>query len=237
MSHGFLPRTDLALLNWASAFSQKMAGSFEQYGIPEQLAIDFAAATDAYRAALQTANEPSTRTTSAVSLKNETRATLKRQAGTLSRIIQANPNVNDAMKLSAGLTVARQRTRIGRPDTAPSLNVVAVSGHTVDLRVYQVIGETNSISRGRPRGAVGALIMGLVSDEPDADVSRYQLMGIASRYAIKIQFPAALKPGTRVWLCATWLNNRKETGPASNPISTYLQGGGVEIATSLRIAA
>ncbi len=42
----------------------------------------------------------------------------------------------------------------------------------------------------------------------------------------------SLPAGTKVFLSAFWFNNRKESGPACTPVSTLLQGGGLQVNAS-----
>lgn len=43
--------------------------------------------------------------------------------------------------------------------------------------------------------------------------------------------------GARVWICAAWVNRKGQAGPRSSPVSTHIQGGGVDIVSGMKRAA
>jgi hypothetical protein len=43
---------------------------------------------------------------------------------------------------------------------------------------------------------------------------------------VDVLFPATVASGATVWLSAFWFNPRKQPGPACDPVSANLPGGG-----------
>lgn len=53
----------------------------------------------------------------------------------------------------------------------------------------------------------------------------WTLQGLCGKPIAEIVFPTSVAPGAQVWFSAYYFNHRKQSGPASDPITTYLQGG------------
>jgi hypothetical protein len=240
MPKGFLPNADVALLEWSANFAARLSESGESYGISPAQAADYAAKNAAYAAAFYTAAGPSTGTRTAVVAKNQARAALRAAARQLALIVKGQPSVTDAQRVELGLAPrpAGRPAPIGRPAAAPSLQVDAVTGRTVRLRLL----DPDSTRRGKPAGVLGAVLFSYAAPPapprptpdgpPPTDLRDWRFEGHTTRTILDLAFPADLPPGTQVWLTARWLSPRLQGGPAANPVSTHL-GGGV----AMRLAA
>jgi hypothetical protein len=236
MSHGFLPRTDALLLNWAKNFSQKILTHYASLGISLEQAQAFEQLRDDFAASLLLC-VPQIRNRVATSGKNEVRALLKANAKLLSLIIQGQANVGGQQKIELGLNVRKAPTAREAPSSAPAIRLSPGLGqNTVSVHLKQSGDDTGL--RGRPRSAIGAMVFTFVGDdEPPTDLSGWRFHALASSTSIDIAFDAQLAPGTKVWVTASWIGSRKQTGPLASAISTHLLGGGVSNATALRMAA
>jgi hypothetical protein len=76
-----------------------------------------------------------------------------------------------------------------------------------------------------------------VSDDGPSDDAVWNFLANTSRTNMQIEIPHSVPPGSQIWICARWYNNRQQTGAASNPIDTYVQFGGSIQFTSLANAA
>jgi hypothetical protein len=233
MSHGFLPRTDAGLLTWAQAFADTVATGPEQFGLSLQQADEFMQTFQAYTDALQVASSGATNSTSSRITKNQTRGALRTLAGKFNKIVQANQDVTDGQKSALGLTVARGRTATPTPESSPSIHVRSVVAHRVSVRLSQMHSE----SRGRPARTTGAMILAFLGEQPPSDLNDWTMIKLVTTTLFTLDFPASLAPGTQVWLTARWISNRLALGPASSPICTHLQGGGVQHNETMRLAA
>lgn len=235
MSHGFLPRTDAALLNWARNFSKRLLAEHESLGISLEQAEAFEQFTVDFAAKLQLCF-PEIRNKVATSGKNVARGLLKANAKLLSLIIQGQANINDVQKIQLGLNVRKAPTARAAPSSPPLVLLSPGQGqNTVTVRLSQSGDDTGL--RGRPRSAIGAMVFTFVGDEPPTGLSGWRFHALASSTSIDITFDAALAPGTKVWVTASWIGSRKQTGPLASAVSTHLLGGGVGAATTLRLAA
>jgi hypothetical protein len=233
MSHGFLPRTDPALLAWARHFIAVAGPAPEAFGLSALQLAELSAATGAYADGLRLC-DPNIRNRVAVATKNAQREALKILARSLNNFVQGNLGVSDAQKVQLGLSVRGSRAATPVPESAPALMIRSVRQHTVSLSLQQAGTDTGL--RGRPRNVSGALVFSAAGEHAPTSQGEWKFETLASKAKFDVTFPATLPPGTRIWLTAMWFSHRKETGPACAPVGTNLQGGGVEM-SSLRLAA
>lgn len=220
-SSSFLPSTDAALLAWSLNFSTKITASPTDYGLTADQATAYTAVHADYAAALA-ACEPGVRSKSAVQAKNAARDTLKIQARLLSNLVQGTATVTNAQKIDLGLTVRAQPTPIPPPANPPTLDIVAVAGRSVRIRLHDL---DNAGKRGKPAGVKGAAVFSFVGAEPPADPGQWKFEGNITRTIVDVAFPLATAPGTLVWLMAAWFNERAQSGPNCAPVSTNTQYG------------
>ncbi|MBC7785462.1 MAG: hypothetical protein H7144_16640, partial [Burkholderiales bacterium] len=64
---------------------------------------------------------------------------------------------------------------------------------------------------------------------PDG-IAGWTFQGNASKNVVDIVLPDGTAPGAKVWFTAFWFNNRKQSSPNTDPVSTNVQGGGVSMA-------
>jgi len=222
---GFLPNTDAALLAWSLNFSTLVSASPTTYALSAAQATAYAALHTAYATALA-ACDPTHRTKSIVSTKNAAKAALRQNARMLGGIVELTASVTNAQRLQLGLTIKTPPTPSPIPAAAPGLDVLATSGWTATIRLHDT---ASTAKRGKPPGVAGASIFSWVgSGTAPLDVSAWKFEGITGRVnKVDIVFPNTLAPGAKVWFTAFWFNGRKQSGPACDPVSTNLQGGGV----------
>jgi hypothetical protein len=223
MPKGFLPNSDRGLLLWANNFAQKINDSPSEVGLSVEQCEAFQAVADSYAQALKWAITPATRTRPAVQRKNDCREELRSAARALAPIIQAHPGVNDGMRISLGLTVrARKGSPIGKPQTAPTLEVLAAQNRRVRIRLRNLDPEG---SRCKPANVIGATILMCVSEQFPSDLAAWSFARNTTKSRLDIRLPGSVPAGARVWLVARWLSAKLQHGPACTPVSTNLQGG------------
>jgi hypothetical protein len=221
-SKDFLPAKDAELLAWSANYSDQMLALGAAVGIQPAQQTAYAALHADFAAKLQTATEPSTRTRSSISLKNDSRTLLKAEARELARIINAFPNTTNAQRLDLGLNArSDEPTPINPPTEPPVLEVLAAMGRTLKIRLRGIGSE----GRGKPEGVDGATVMSFVGTAPPADVMAWTFQGSTTRTTFDVEFPPTVPAGAQVWLTAFWFNPRSQSGPACAPVSAYLAGG------------
>ena len=112
------------------------------------------------------------------------------------------------------------------PEHAPDVDFVSVIGRTVKIRLHD---SQSPSRRGKPPHIDGASVFSHVGDAPPASISDWKFEGSTTRTVAEINFDSSTPPGAKVWVTAFWFNPRSQSGPACDPVSTHLQGGGVTI--------
>lgn len=219
----YLPQGDGPLLNWSSNYNQLVSANFAQYGLSQQQADDYDALHQSYLSAFQAATHPPTRTTPTIIAKNNAKKALVEKARELVRIIQAYPGTTDEMRGSLWITIPDDEpTPVPPPSDPPLLLVGDRYQRTVSL---QLRDSRNSESKARPEGVSGATVFSWVGEQPPADVSMWKFEGNTSRTQYDVTFPFTVPLASKVYFTAFWFNPTKQSGPAANPVSAYLDSG------------
>ena len=109
------------------------------------------------------------------------------------------------------------------------VTVVSVSGRTVKLRFRDA---ANPHRVGRPVGVSSATILsyaGTAGAAPPASLGAWKFEANVSRTLVDVTFPDSVAAGSPVWFTIFWSNRRDQSGPACDPISTYLLYGSVSM--------
>ena len=114
-------------------------------------------------------------------------------------------------------------TPVPPPAEMPVIDIVSVVGWTMRLRLHN----GDSTRRRKPAGVQGAYVFTYTGETPPTDVNAWKFEGSTSKTETKIIFPTTLAVGTKIWLTAAWVNAKLQTGPATVPISTQINYGGL----------
>jgi hypothetical protein len=220
------PATDTGLLQWSQNVVNLITPTPATYGLVAGDVTTYTALHNAYSTALA-ACDPSVRSKPAVITKNAARTALKNGATMLANKIYASPAVTDAQKTQLGMPPRTAPTPIPAPSSSPAIEVVSTTGWTVRIRLR----DGGGASRGKPAGTIGASVFSSVGATAPGDISEWKFEGNTGRVnKIDVTFPTTLAAGATVWFTAFWFNGRKQSGPASQPISANLPGGSVSMA-------
>jgi hypothetical protein len=234
MPRDFYPRREADIVRFTANFSAKINADAPLYGLTEPAAAEYAVVQQAFAQAYAVAQCPSTDSSSATAAKEAERVALERATRPLVRLIKANPNVTDEMRVNLGLPRQTQRRRhVPAPDAAPLLRVVKSVAGAISVR----LGDATSMRRGKPRDVCRAVVLGYIGENPPADPRQWSLAAIPSRATAQLHFNPNLPPGTKVWLTACWTNARQERGPLCEPVVTHLTYGVAVQGAQLRQAA
>jgi hypothetical protein len=225
MSTHFFPQREADLVTFAANFDAKITANPTSYGLTADQATAFNTLYTAFRTAYQLANNPDTRSPSNIVAKDTAKEAMIENIRQLARIVQAVPDIKPSQLRELGLTVRDpEPTPVPVPDDPPVIDIIAVEGRTVHIRLHDINASTK---RGKPAGVYGATVLSYVGDTPPDDLSSWKFEGNITRTSIEVDFPPTIAPGTKVWLTAFWINPRLQSGPATTPVDTYLEHGGV----------
>ncbi len=220
----FYRRKDAELVSASGDFSTAITAAPATYGLVAAQATAYAALDTAFASAYATAVDPITRTKAAIAAKNQARKELVASARQLADYIISNPAVSNAQLIELGLDPRTERTPIPAPTVSPSIDFVSVTGRTVKLRLH------TGVRRGKPAGVNGVAIFSHVGATPPASIEVWKFEGNSGRTVVEVAFDDSVAPGALVWFTAFWFNNRKQSGPACDPVSVNIAGGGVSMA-------
>lgn len=221
----YFPQRESDLVNWFTGFKARIEGNPGAYGLKPDEADDFIAAADAFTAAYAVANSSETRTKANVAAKNTAKKAAIAQARKTVAICQAWPQMTDAKRELLKITVRdSDPTPVAVPGSAPVIEVQSVSGYTIKLRLKSAEGD----GRAKPEGVTGATLFSYVGDTAPSDLGAWKFEGsVTTTTGLEVVLPGTVAAGSQVFLTAFWFNRRSESGPATMPVSTYIQGGGL----------
>jgi hypothetical protein len=136
--------------------------------------------------------------------------------------VQASTTIGEQAKIALGVHVIPTRRGRAPVPLAPLLSVHRVDGRIVTLRVSDPQLPTR---KGRAPGTEGITIFKHVGERPPAVASQFEFVQHTGQVTIDVPFPASVPLGTTVWFVASSFNQRKESGPASAPVSARLGAG------------
>lgn len=221
-----IPTKDSLLVAWGSNFDVKVTASPVTYNLDAAQAAAFTAAYTPFVAAydaVAAAREAGTRSRVLTATKDTAKAALLRLGRELYGLVQDSNSVSAADKEDVGVVV-RDTTPspIPPPALAPGIQILATTGNTVQLRLFDT---GDSGRRGKPAGVDGAGVFSFVGAAAPTEESAWNFEGNTGRTRVDVTFPAGTAAGARVWFTAFWFNQRKERGPAANPVGTNIPGG------------
>lgn len=214
MSDSYLPQSDTGLRDFAVNLAAK---ALVTDGPTAGQLLELVAASGSFDTTLTTATAPATRTRPAILAKDAAKAMLITVVRKVARIIMANPAVTNARRAELGLTVRKTPAPIPAPSTAPTLDVVSVSGASFHLRIH---GEP--VRTAKPDGVAGAQIYSFVGEAAPPDLKLWQQAAQVTRTEAVVTLSDVI-PGAQVWLIARWFNAKMEVGPLSEPINSRVQ--------------
>jgi hypothetical protein len=157
--------------------------------------------------------------------KNLARRALRANAILLAGIVRNTPTVTNPQLEALGLLPRIVPTPIPAPSASPVVQVLSVSGNSVNIRLRNGTGS----GRGKPPGVKSATVFSYVGAVAPTDITLWQYQGVMTKVTATVGFPDTVVGGSRVWITAIWANNRAQSGPAADPVSTNIAGGGVGV--------
>ncbi len=227
MPHGdYIPNREGDLLSWSSNLANILLAS-PNYGLTAQQVADYCQLQLAFANALAVARNPMTQGRRSVMAKNDRKRALIDTTRKLVAVMQAWPEMTDQKRLALGIPMRdRASTPVHAPSEHPELDVLAVMGRTIKIRLRPPCGQ----GRGRPAGILGATVFYAVGQGYPQATEAWHFVGNVSATTFNMSIPAKVAGGSRVWLMAAWVNAKLQSGPTCPPVHTHIAEGMVRAA-------
>ena len=134
------------------------------------------------------------------------------------RGVSAEALIDLGLRGAGGLAVGADTDEVRAEERPPWVSVSA-PGRRVTVRLRRAATE-----RARPERAVG-VVYWWAGDVPPASVSGWQLAGNTTQGEMSFVLPLSVEPGTKLWVCAAWLDRKLKPGQLSNPKETRVGFG------------
>jgi hypothetical protein len=226
-----VPVKDSDLAAWTTNFSTRITATPAAFSLTSAQATAYATLSTAFIAAYAAANTPGSRSRSLVAAKDSAKEALLDSPGgarELYGFVQDSKSVTDANKELLNVLVRKtEPTPIPPPAIAPGIMVLSAEGRKLTIRLFDPATPNR---RARPFGVSGMSVFSFVGPTPPVDINAWKFEGNTSRTTVEVTFPESVPNWSTVWTTAFYFNNRKQSGPAAEPVSAALPGGGVSMA-------
>ncbi len=154
-----------------------------------------------------------------VSVQTKSRATLEGVLRGTAKVINGNPNVDNAMRALANLPAHDEvRTAVGVPTTKPVGRIETKTHFTV---IIHFTDEATPLKTAKPAGIHGCRIYSHVGDPAPTDITGYAFLALDTRTPYT-DVHAAADAGKTVYYLLQWENTKGQPGPVSDVLSTKI---------------
>jgi hypothetical protein len=221
-----VPTKDSQLVNYAATFASIVSAAPTVYNTTAAAALVLTNAATAFSAAYAAQQADGAQSKTLTAAKNSARLALLNSIRPIYGACSASATLSDAQKVALGVSIRRLPAPQPAPTTQPVVSIVSVLGRTVQLRLRD---SATPHRVGKPVNVSSATILSFVGATPPASIGQWKFEGNATKTVVDVTFPDTVAPGTLVWFAAFWSNGKDQSGPVSDPISTYLQYGSVSM--------
>ena len=214
MSNTLYPKRQPEFATWLDHLATALAGDPESYGATAAQSDRLAAANVAFQAAWAVASDPATRTRSAVAGKDTALQLARREAKNIADIIRAAPTVTPGQLADLGFPQRGERARSKPPESLARLRLLSTGPNSVRVRVF---ASDSAQPHPKPVGAIGCVVMIHIGETAPTDYNTWSLAAMTSKSVCEIVLPAAIEPGSKVWIVARFVNRKLEQGPPTEP--------------------
>jgi hypothetical protein len=212
MSQDYLPNREADLALWTDNFAVLTTATPVAFGLTAPQALDFATANSIWQAALQTANNPSTRTAPSVAAKDVAKVNVKALARATASVVQGFPGITPEQLSDLGLTVRDTgRTPVPPPNTFPLISIIGNMSHMLTVALAD---QNTPNARRKPMNVIGAEMYGQIGGNPPTGLAGMAYLGLQTRYPQQWDLGVAAV-GLRAYVICRWINRRGEPGPIS----------------------
>jgi len=218
MAANFIPAKDSIFHPWQETLLAYIDPRREEWNILDSEWTPLPPLQATWRTAYARAENPETRTHSAIVAKDEARAAYESEIRHfLKAAITYNPEVTDAERADMGLPVHDTTpTPAPLPTTAPIAEIDFSEHQRHTLRVKDAV----LTGRTKPEGVRGFEAWSSIGTEPTTD-AQFIYAGFSSNDKLVIDYSLDVV-GQTVWYRFRWKNTRNEPGPWSETIDAVV---------------
>jgi hypothetical protein len=206
----YIPRKDAELVAWSANFAMQVGVNMDAWNISTQEVSELNGATQTF-AALHAQTDSPARNAILVAEKNAARAVLVGLVRGLVNFRLRNPAITDAARIATGLHVRDTvRSPLPAPASRPEIDIDVFDVRRLKVHFHNM----GSLSRAKPVGIIGAVILHAVLDAPPASPADLTRSVLATRTPHILEFTEQER-GRTVYVAICWLNRKGEKGPLS----------------------
>jgi hypothetical protein len=210
-NNDYIPRKDGDFLTWLINFLKYLSTSMTRFNFPADVYQELVMLRDDFAQKLETAEEPSTRTTLTVQAKNSARKTLvKLLRSKIKESLTFNHAVTDEDRRGLGLPVYKS-TRTPSPvaDESPDLDVDTSVPGRVGIHFYE---KGSRHKKAKPPGQASVEVVWIISDTLPTRWDQLLHSDIDTNSPYILSFENDQR-GKTVYFALRWVNTRGEKGP------------------------
>lgn len=225
----FLPTQQSKLAAWARAFSQQVSADPAALGVSDADVAELAGRVATFRDDLAVALRTETQTRVTIAQKNTSRRRMTQTIRRVARIIRANPEVTQAMRVA--LMMIGGASRPVKTLVYPNVPQVSVMRLEPGALVVLLVDCNTPMRRAKPVDVAGALVFTHVYPGdgengghgyvPPPPMEQWRFCGIACRHEFRIPYHRA-DAGKRVEIRAAWFTRTGEIGKYSMPATAMV---------------
>jgi hypothetical protein len=216
----YIPKTDAEFHLWQANFISYASGKSREWNIPDDVFPGLENLQTTWDRAFSIAENPETRTTAAVTTKNNTKKLFKLQLRTdIKAYITYNPAVTDADRDNMKLPI-HKTTRTPAPvaKNAPDFELDSSVLRRLTIHFF---ASSEKKSKAKPEGQHGVEIRWVISDTPVVNIENLLHSSFNTRSPFTLEFKGEDR-GKTVYFALCWENTRGEKGPYSGIVSTII---------------
>lgn len=215
----YVPTSDSDLRTFTQAYLARLAILISNEVMAEGSDTYLTNLSTGFGTLLDVHNTAQTAARTARQNKDAKRADLVKELRSLTRQLQANPQVLDSDRAALGITIPDTiPSYVPPPSSRPALAVDTSQRlqHTINFQ-----DETTPLSRAKPYGAMGCEIYRKVGGDAPVSDSDWQFVGLDTATPYVATY-AAEDGGKTVYYKARWVNRSGEGSPFSQVVSATI---------------
>lgn len=219
----YVPTKDAALDPWAANFSTLITAAPTTYGLLAADAVTIAAVVAAWHTAYLIVTSPTTKTASAVSVKNTDKINMLGIIRPYAQQIANNAGVTSANKIALGLNPKTSTpVPITTPTTTPILTAQSTSTAGTILRFRDSVASPSV--KAKPYGVLQCIIYAKASATAITDPTQLLQIAVATKSPVTVPLVPITFPVPPVYFAARWITRKGLLGPFG-PIISYNVAG------------